>query len=292
MEESRTEMENNKTEKQETARSRGNGLREFQLHKILTDLNSNKKTGTLMVKTPVCIRKIYLDKGEVIFASSTWKDERLGEVLLKGGKINLEQYEESVRVLKMTGKKQGTILVELGYLTPKELFWAVKYQAKEIIYSLFSLEYAEYEFIEGEVPQKDILILKIHLGSLLYEGIKRIDNFTRIKRELPDFRYPLSISIGTSSLFEGIEFSPLQKSILSLIDGKRGIMELVDHAGSDARPFEVLKSLYVLWFIGILKKSGSTGEDRETQKAETEKNGKIWSWENVLMFSREQDLSH
>jgi hypothetical protein len=69
-------------------------------------------------------------------------------------------------------------------------------------------------------------------------------------------------------------------------------MELVDHAGSDARPFEVLKSLYVLWFIGILKKSGSTGENKKTQKTETEKNGKMWSWENVLMFSREQDLAH
>lgn len=289
MEEGRIETGSNRTE---TARSRGHGLREFQLHKILTDLNSNKKTGTLTVKTPGYIKKIYVDKGEVIFASSTWKDERLGEVLLKGGKINLEQYEESVRVLKMTGKKQGTILVELGYLTPKELFWAVKYQVKEIIYSLFPLEYAEYEFLEGEVPQKDILILKIHLGSLLYEGIKRIDNFTRIKSELPDFRYPLSISIGTSSLFEGIELSPLQKNILSLIDGKRGIIELVDHAGSDTRPFEVLKNLYVLWFIGILKKSGSTGEDKATQKTETEKNGKMWSWENVLMFSREQDLAH
>ena len=283
MEEGKTEMENTKTEIQETARPRGNGLQEFQLHKLLIDLNSNSKTGTLTVKTPVFIKKIYLDKGEVIFASSTWKDDRLGEVLLKTGRLTLGQYEESVRLLKMTGKKQGTILVELGYLTPKDLFQAVKHQAKEIIYSLFPLEYAEYEFIEGEIAQKDILILKIHLGSLIYKGINRIDNFTRVKRELPDFRYPLSISIGTSRLFEGIEFSPLEKSILSLVDGKRSIMELVDHASADARPFEVLKSLYVLCFMGILKKNGSTREVTETEKTATEKNGKMWSLENMLM---------
>ena len=284
MEGNRAEIENNGTEALEAARPRGNGLKEFQLHKILIDLHSNNKTGTLTVKTPVFIKKIYVDKGEVIFASSTWKDDRLGEVLLKGGKINLEQYEESVRVLKLSGKKLGTILVELGYLTPKNLFWAVKYQAKEIIYSLFSLECAEYEFVEGEIPQKDILTLKIHLGSLIYEGLKRIDNFTRIKRELPDFRYPLSISIGTSSLFEGIELSPLQKGILSMIDGKRSIMELVDHACADVKPFEALKSLYVLWFMGILKRNGSTGENKETEKTDKEKNGEMWSLENMLMF--------
>jgi len=291
MEGNRAEMKNSGTEAQEAAKPKGNGLKEFQLHKILIDSHNNNKTGTLTVKTPVFIKKVYVEKGEVVFASSTWKDDRLGEVLLKGGKINLEQYEESVRVLKMTGKKQGTILVELGYLTPKELFWGVKYQVKEIIYSLFALEYAEYEFVEGEIPQKDILVMKIQLGSLIYEGLKRIDNFTRIKRELPDFRYPLSISIGTSSLFEGIELNPMQKGILSMIDGKRSIMELVDHACAEVKPFDALKSLYVLWFMGILKRNGSTRDVTETEKTDAKMNGKMWSLENVLMFSKDQDVS-
>jgi len=285
MDEGRAEMEG-RAEVQEAARANGNGLQEFQLHKILIDLHSVRKTGVLTVKTPVFIKKIYIENGEVIFASSTWKDDRLGEVLLKGGRITLEQYEESVRILKMSGKKQGTIFVELGYLTPKDLFWAVKYQVKEIIYSLFPLEYAEYEFVEVEVPQKEILTLKIHLGSLIYEGVKRVESFTRIKGELPDFRSPLSISISTSSLFEGIEFNPLQRSILALVDGKRSIIELVDHV-PDARPFDVLRSLYVLWFIGILKKNGSIRQEKETEKTETEKNSKMWSLENVLMFSKD-----
>ena len=282
MEEGRAEVEGSGAEARQVARAGGEGLQEFPLHKILIGLHNTNKTGTLTVKTPVFIKKIYIDKGEVVFAASNWKDDRLGEVLVKAGKITLQQYEESVRVLKMTGKKQGTILVELGYLSPKDLFWWVKYQVKEAIYSLFPLEYAEYGFVEGEVPQKEILTLKIHLGSLIYEGLKRIDNFTRIKRELPDFRYPLSISIGTSSLFEGIELNPLQKSILSLIDGKKSIIELVDHASADASSFEVLKSLYVLWFMGVLERDSSATEEKEQDKA-----GKMWSLENILMFSKE-----
>ena len=283
MEEGRGEVEGTGAEARQVARAGGEGLQEFPLHKILIGLHDAKKTGTLTVKTPVFIKKIYLDKGEVIFAASNWKDDRLGEVLLKAGKITLQQYEESVRVLKMTGKKQGTILVELGYLSPKDLFWWVKYQVKEAIYSLFPVEYAEYGFVQGEVPQKEILTLKINLGSLIYEGLKRIDSFTRIKRELPDFRYPLSISIGTSSLFEGIELNPLQKSILSLIDGKRSIIELVDHASADASSFEVLKSLYVLWFMGVLERDGSATEEKEQDKS-----GQEWSLENILLFSQRQ----
>jgi hypothetical protein len=285
MEERRAEMNINGVEAQGATRPKGNSLKEFQLHNILMYLHSHKKTGTLTVKTPMFIKKIYIDKGEVIFASSTCKDERLGEVLLRAGRITLEQYEESVRVLKMTGKKQGTILVELGYLTPKDLFWGVKYQVEEIIYSLFPLEYAEYEFAGGEAPQKDILVLKIQLGSLIYEGLRRIDNFTRIKSEMPDLRYPLSISIGTSSLFEGIELSPMQKSILSLVDGKRSTIELVDHACAEAKPLEVLKNLYILWFMGILEKNGLTREEKEPEQIEKEKKAKAWSLENMLMLS-------
>ena len=90
-------------------------------------------------------------------------------------------------------------------------------------------------------------------------------------------------------MHKGIEFSPLQRSILALVDGKRSIIELVDHV-PDARPFDVLRSLYVLWFIGILKKNGSIRQEKEPEKIDTEKNNKMWSLENVLMFSRDRDL--
>ncbi len=266
-----------------TMKAKRDGLQEFQLHEILLTLHGSRKTGFLAVKTPLFIKKIYMEEGEVIFASSSWKDDQLGEVLFKAGKIPLEQYEESVRLMKMTSKKQGTIFVELGYLTPKDLFLGVKHQVKEILYSLFPLEYVEYRFVQKK-PQKESLSLKIPLGSLIYEGVKRIDNFTRIKRELPDLNSPLSMNIGTSDIFEGIEFSPLEKIILSLVDGKRSIVELVDHAATEESPFEALRSVYILWLIGILKKNGSIGEEKETETTEKGKKNNMWALDNMLMF--------
>jgi hypothetical protein len=115
-------------------------IKDFSLSNVLAYLNRNRKTGTLIIKTPVFTKKIYLIKGDAIFASSTYEDDRLGEMLIKAGKITMEQYDASVEILKKTGKRQGAILIELGYLTPKDLFWGVKYQVKEIIYSLFQLE--------------------------------------------------------------------------------------------------------------------------------------------------------
>src|SRR4030043_2444235 len=146
-------------------------LKDFSLPKVLAYLNRNRKTGTLIIKTPVFTKKAYLLKGDAIFASSTYEDDRLGEMLLKAGKITMEQYDTAVQILKKTNKRLGAILVELGYLMPKDLFWGVKYQVKEIIYSLFLLENAGYEFIEGAIPSNEDITLKMSIGNLIYEGV-------------------------------------------------------------------------------------------------------------------------
>jgi len=51
---------------------------DFSPSKIFIYLNRNRKTGTFIVNTPTFTKKVYLDKGDAIFASSTYEDDRLG----------------------------------------------------------------------------------------------------------------------------------------------------------------------------------------------------------------------
>lgn len=236
-------------------------IRDFSLPDILVHLNRHRKTGTLIVTTPAFTKKVYLDKGDAIFASSTYEDDRLGEMLFKAGKITIEQYEESVKLLKVKNKRQGAILVELGYLSPKDLFWGVKYQVKEIIYSLFPLEDAEYEFVEGEIPENEVITLKMSMGNLIYEGVKKISNFIRMKNELPDMDSALQLSTDPASLFQDIEFNPQDQKMLSLIDGKKTIKELID--SSSAGSFETLKTLYALWSTDTIEEKEKVIEKQE-----------------------------
>lgn len=226
-------------------------IKNISLPKILAYLNRYRKTGTLVIKTLAFTKKGYLLKGDAIFASSTYEDDRLGEMLIKAGKITMEQYDKSVEILKKTGKRQGAILIELGYLTPKDLFWGVKYQVKEIIYSLFLLEDAEYEFIEGEIPTHEIITLKMSMGNLIYEGVKRIDNWTRIKNEMPDINIVLKLSSDPVTLFQDVELSPQDRKMLSMVDRTKTIKELIDSAWIGS--FEGMKILYVLWSIGVVE---------------------------------------
>lgn len=259
---------------------RGN-LGDYSLPKILVQINRKRATGTLSVSTPNVTKKIYLVKGDAIFASSSYDDDRLGEMLLKAGKITVEQYDTSVEILKATKKRQGAILVELGYLTPKDLFWGVKYQVREIIYSLFQLEGGEYEFVEGEVPTQEVITLKMSMGNLIYEGVKRIDNWTRIRREMPDTGAVLKLSEDPISLFQDVELSPQNKRMFPLIDGTKTIKEIVDSSWMNS--FETMKTIYTLWSIGIL-------EEKEMVYEEIKEAGETVSFEDVLQpFAEEEE---
>ena len=225
-------------------------IKNFRLPEIFTYLHRNKKTGTLSVKTPLFTKEVYFIRGDAIFSSSTYEDDRLGEMLVKAGKITMKQYDASVKLLKKTGKRQGSILVELGYLTPKKLFWGVKYQVREIIYSLFQIEDAEYIFKAGKVPVQEAITLKMSVGDLIYEGVKKIDNWTRIRNEMPTTDTVIQSRSGHLTLFQDVELSLKDKKMLSKVNGKRTIKELIN--SSRISSFEAMKILYALWSIGVI----------------------------------------
>jgi tetratricopeptide (TPR) repeat protein len=234
-------------------------IREFSIPKILLYLNRNRKTGTLIIKTQTFTKKVFMEKGDAIFASSTYEDDRLGEMLVKAKKITIQQLEESVELLKLRKKRQGAILVELGYLTPKDLFWGVKYQVREIIYSLFTLDYADYKFIEGSFPENEVITLKMSMGNLIYEGIKRINNLNLIMKEI-NINSVLKLSTDPVSLFQDIELDEKDKKLLSRVDGRKTVKEIAD--SSPEGSFEALKTLYALWCTGTLE------EKEDTEKTE------------------------
>jgi tetratricopeptide (TPR) repeat protein len=235
-------------------------IKEFSIPRILIYLNRNRKTGTLIITTSTFIKKVYMDKGDAIFASSTFEDDRLGEMLVKAGKITIQQLEESVELLKLKKKRQGAILVELGYLTPKDLFWGVKYQVKEIIHSLFSLHEAKYEFIEGDLPKNEVITLKMSMGNLIYEGVKNINNLNLIMKEM-DINSTLKLSADPESLFQDIELDDQDKKLLFRIDGRKNIKGLADSSPNGS--FEALKTLYALWATGTLEEKEEIQEQAE-----------------------------
>ncbi|MFC1770062.1 DUF4388 domain-containing protein, partial [Nitrospirota bacterium] len=240
-------------------------LRNYSLPCMLITLNRKRASGVLSISSQGDVKKIFLEKGNAVFATSTYSDDRLGEMLFKLGKINVKQYDEAVSRMKKTDKKLGAVFIELGILSPKELFWAVNRQVQEIIYSLLVLKDGLYEYSpDVEIP-KEIIPLDLSMANLILEGVRRITDWTRIKNELPDMENILMLTDDPRSLFQDISLNEDERSVLALVDGDRTIQETID--ASELGSFDATKIIYVLWSVSMvteqfsLQVSGLTIDD-------------------------------
>jgi len=57
---------------------------------------------------------------------------RLSDILVQAGHISSEQSDLALALQKKKNKKIGEILIELGFITKKELFWALEERNKKI----------------------------------------------------------------------------------------------------------------------------------------------------------------
>ena len=232
-------------------------LRDIRLPNILQTMWQKEKTGVLNLFRNDLNKSIYFQDGEMIFATSLYPDDRLGEVLLQAGKIRYKEYERSVVLLKKTGKRQGTILVEEDLISPKDLFEGVIFQVKEIILSLFTWIDGEYKFKEGPLPTEVVITLNISTADLILEGIKRIRDWTRLLKELPSPNVTIKTSEDLPRLSKALQLTPAMQGLIQLADGERTLYQLL--IASDMNSLECAQVLYYLLTLQILKavKSGS-----------------------------------
>jgi hypothetical protein len=207
---------------------------------LLRPLVWAKKTGVLRMRRGRIGKSVYIAEGRLIFATSTDPDDRLGEMLLRKGLITFRALEESVRALS-AGKRQGSILVENGAIRAKDLVDGVTEQVQEIIYGLLRWDEGSYEFVEGDLPSREVIVLRMSTTDLHF-------------RLSPDSGHLISAT-------------GLTKEELNVVASVDGTMSLDEILGAARQPdFLVCRAIFGLWAAGILdrvpQETGGTVEER------------------------------
>jgi hypothetical protein len=150
-------------------------IQDTPLPDLLRNLQSSRVTGTLTLQHGGEEKSIYVKEGNIVFASSNVSADRLGYILINAGKLTNGQMEAALKLQSAAHKQFGAIVVELGFLNPKELFDGLKLQVKEIIYSLFRWEEGRYQFTPGRLPDQTIPLVLDPI-ELISEIIARLQN--------------------------------------------------------------------------------------------------------------------
>lgn len=219
-------------------------LSRIQLPDVLSFVSMIRETGKLVVRRSDLERTIHWKEGEIVFASSSSNEHSLGQFLLRNGKITCDQYEESRR--RVTPQlRHGKILVQMGAISPKDLWWGVKNQVLEIIYSIMGWKIGEFAFFESnEELAQERIVLQINTSSVIMEGIRRLDESARIREKIPDLNLVFARVAGLTPDFQELEMSESEIDIYNDIDGRLSVRELTGR--SELTEFEVTRILFQL----------------------------------------------
>ena len=228
-------------------------LARIQLPDVLSFLAMIRATGKLLLRHDPLERSIHWKDGEIVFASSNSPEHSLGMFLLRNGKITPEQYEESKR--RVTAHlRHGKLLVQMGAISPKDLWWGVKNQALEIIYSLFG--WKDGSFVFGDATDEllnERIVLSIHTSTVIMEGIRRLDETAMIREKITGLDMVFLKEPGAEPDFASLEMSDHEVELYNNIDGKRTIRELIGR--SEMTEFEVTRILFQLLSARLIEVS-------------------------------------
>jgi DNA-binding response OmpR family regulator len=245
---------------------RGN-LQQVPLAEVLGLLQQQRQWGTLSVVrasqdgeagTPAKV-DVFFKQGKVELTLA----EGLGEEFLVGrylvdqqaiSRQDLELFLKSRGPVKPAQKPMGEQLVKLSYITDVELKAALARQTSERIYELLRWPAGRFGFVASrELPPLAIdAALALDVDGILMEGVRRVDEWHLIEREVDDFDM---VFLRNEEQVQNVGKARLTReelSILELVNGKNSVKDIVRQSRMGS--FEVSKMLFRLLSIKLIRR--------------------------------------
>lgn len=231
-------------------------LSQTPLPEMLVTIHRYKAPGVIGVVMGDQVRRIYIDGGNIIFATSNNLDDSLGVRLMRKNLITREQFDESVRRLKQSGaKRQGAILVEMAAIDPKALFTEVKEQVESIVWSAFEWTAGYASFEPGTQLSDEFIKLNIPARQAVMQGVRRVRDARELVSRIGKKQTVLEQVPNAD--FSNLMIASEEQVQYDLVDGKAPFVDLIQLG--PLAPAENAKILYALFALKLISVKQSEG---------------------------------
>jgi len=194
-------------------------------------------------------KAVYFERGVPILASSSDAGDRMGEMLVRQGRLTDSQQQQGVKAMATSGRRMGATLAQLGIIKLSELPNLVRRHYEEIIYSVFAWEEGEWALSPERPSRDESVLLTDHPAALILEGLRRKYSAARLRRCLGGggqiFRLPAAV--GTSEILIRMSLYHDERQVVPLFDGVRTLDEV---CALGEAPDEVVCG--VAWALSVL----------------------------------------
>lgn len=230
---------------------RGN-LAGTTLPEMLFSIDRFHVPGVVEARRSDVIKRVYVERGYVIHASSTDRGDSLGAYLLARKLVPLAQLDRLTRQRARSNKRFGVLLLEEGLLSPRQVLTAIREQIEAIIWSLFYWDHGEVTFGLGELEAEDIVQIQLPIRQVIIEGIRRAPDARTLVTRLGHKETILEPCFELENLIEtGLDDADYE--VLESVDGKRTLYELCAQGRKPAG--EVAKLLYAFRVLHLVRPS-------------------------------------
>jgi tetratricopeptide (TPR) repeat protein len=230
-------------------------LRELGIHDVFQMLDLSRKTGGLRVTSAQRDNEgtVLFDRGRVISASIRSSPAPLGTMLLRAGRIaEADLARASAIQAEGDRRRLGEILVALRAISPRELERQVRLQIEAVVFELMSWRDGFFSFEERDVGSVQ-LEASVHVSteSLLMEGARRIDEWSRIADKVPNLAViPILAGVENNGHAPQLDLLPNEWEVLAIIDGINDLRGIAATLGRSE--FDVAKVVYGLLTTGVI----------------------------------------
>ncbi len=186
------------------------------ISKTIDVLAAEQRSGDLLVGSGAAAWMVHFHDGQVVFAASNLKQERLGESLVAAGRITADQFDRASALMAKPGSdlRFGDALVQAGLMRKDAVERLVAEWVAKIVLSLFRLEAgtASFEDRVCTIPQKYRVSLSTQ--RLLLAGINTMANSRLILAGIGDLDRSVKLASAPSLAFSVQKASPEERELL------------------------------------------------------------------------------
>jgi hypothetical protein len=217
------------------------------LAEVLVKIHRYRAPGRVDCKRGDEIKRIYLDHGQIVFATTNQLGESLGDKLFREGRITRAQYDESLIRAMESGNRHGTTLVEMRVLSPEDLFTAVHEQIEEIIWPIFGWDSGTVSFTAGRDKKQEFIKVDVPVPVAILRGVRHVADARALVARLGIKTTLFARATGHT---EGLILDADEQHLLDTVDGRKVLYELVNTpplAASDNA-----RILYAFFALGLI----------------------------------------
>jgi tetratricopeptide (TPR) repeat protein len=228
-------------------------LEELSIQDVLQLLELAHKTGVLTVRSDRLNDEaiLHFGKGAIVFAVRRRSTRRLGQLLIRAGKLTQRELDRALDIQRTDPTRRlAEILLEMGSIGEEELERQLRFQMEETVFEIMAWGEGYFKFEErGEIGDQRLLA-RVRVESLLMEGARRIDEWTRLESKVPNPEAVPMLAPPNERDRTPLELKADEWEVLAEIDGERDVRQMAADLGRSE--FDVAKIVYGLVSTGVV----------------------------------------